>query len=421
MTITPSSSSSSSSSSRSGPLSHIRVLDLSRVLAGPWAGQLLADMGADVIKVERPGTGDDTRSWGPPFLADTEGAPTNESAYYLGANRAKRSITVDLSKPQGQQIIRELAAEADILLENFKYGTLTRLGLGYEDLREINPGLVYCSITGFGQTGPRRAQPAYDFAIQAMGGLMSVTGERDDQPGGGPQKVGVPIVDLTTGTYAAVAVLAALAHRAETGLGEHVDIAMLDVQVATLANQAMNHLVDGRVPVRTGNSHPNIQPQDVYACKDGSLAVAVGNDRQFVRFCEALGLDGLADDERFATNRARVQHLAELRPLIAGVLAGEPRRHWVERLDRAGVPCGTVNTVDEVFEDEQVRHRQMVVEVPHPLGGSVRLVASPLRFANAPLAFDRPPPLLGQHTEEVLRGLGREEDAIKALCEEGVV
>ncbi|MGY0064106.1 CaiB/BaiF CoA transferase family protein [Streptomyces sp. LZ34] len=407
--------------SRSGPLSHIRVLDLSRVLAGPWAGQLLADMGADVIKVERPGVGDDTRSWGPPFLADTDGATTNESAYYLGANRAKRSITVDLSRPRGQQIIRELAAESDILLENFKYGTLARLGLGYEDLREVNPGLIYCSITGFGQTGPRRAQPAYDFAIQAMGGLMSVTGERDDRPGGGPQKVGVPIVDLTTGTYAAVAVLAALAHRGETGLGDHIDLAMLDIQVATLANQAMNHLVDGRVPARTGNSHPNIQPQDVYACKDGGLAVAVGNDGQFARFCEALGLDGLAEDERFATNRARVRNLAELRPTIAAVLAGETRRHWVERLDRAGVPCGTVNTVDEVLADEQVRHRDMVVEVPHPLSGSVRLVASPLRFAGAPLTFEQPPPLLGQHTDEVLRELGVEEGDIKALREEGVV
>ncbi|MGW0827383.1 CaiB/BaiF CoA transferase family protein [Streptomyces sp. NPDC002845] len=410
-----------SSPSSSGPLSHIRVLDLSRVLAGPWAGQLLADMGADVIKVERPGSGDDTRSWGPPFLTDADGTPTHESAYYLGANRAKRSITVDLSKPRGQQIIRELAAQADILLENFKYGTLSRLGLGYEDLREVNPGLIYCSITGFGQTGPRRAQPAYDFAIQAMGGLMSVTGERDDRPGGGPQKVGVPIVDLTTGTYAAVAVLAALAHRSQTGLGDHIDLAMLDVQVATLANQAMNHLVDGRIPARTGNSHPNIQPQDVYTCKDGGLAVAVGNDGQFVRFCEALGLDGLAGDERFATNRARVRNLAELRPLIASVLAGETRRHWIERLDRAGVPCGTVNTVDEVLADEQVQHRGMVVDVPHPLTGSVRLVASPLRFANSPLALEQPPPLLGQHTDEVLRDLGVEACEIKALREEGVV
>jgi crotonobetainyl-CoA:carnitine CoA-transferase CaiB-like acyl-CoA transferase len=340
-------------------------------------------LGADVIKIERPGAGDDTRGWGPPFLTGSDGGQTQESAYFLGANRAKRSVTVDLATPQGQRIVRELAASADILLENFKFGALSRMGLGHEDLRAVNPRLIYCSITGFGQTGPRRSQPAYDFAVQAMGGLMSVTGERDDLPGGGPQKVGVPIVDLTTGVYAAVGVLAALAHREVTGRGDHIDIGMLDVQVATLANQAMNHLISGRVPSRTGNSHPNVQPQDVYACQDGDLAIAVGNDGQFAKFCAALDLPYLSGDERFATNRARLVHLGELRPLIAAALASESRRHWVERLEAAGIPCGPINTIEEVFEDEQVRHRQMVVEVPHPLAGSVPQVVSPIRAGGA--------------------------------------
>ena len=275
-----------------GPLSHIKVLDLSRILAGPWAGQILADLGADVIKVERPGAGDDTRSWGPPFLKDRDGAETKEAGYYLSVNRGKRSVTLSIDKPEGQRIVRELAQRSDIVLENYKVGTLARFGLGYEDLKAVNPKLIYCSVTGFGQTGPRRDQAAYDFMIQAMGGMMSVTGERDDKPGGGPQKVGIPIVDLMTGMYAAVAVLAALARREVSGAGEYIDIGMLDVQVATLANQAMNFLVSGKVPRRTGNAHPNIQPQDVFACRDGQIALAVGNDGQFAKLCEVLGQAG---------------------------------------------------------------------------------------------------------------------------------
>ena len=287
-----------------GPLSHIKVLDLSRILAGPWAGQVLADLGADVIKVERPGAGDDTRSWGPPFLKDRDGAETKEAGYYLSVNRGKRSVTLSIDKPEGQRIVRALAARADIVLENYKVGTLARFGLGYEDLKAVNPKLIYCSVTGFGQTGPRRDQAAYDFMIQAMGGMMSVTGERDDKPGGGPQKVGIPIVDLMTGMYAAVAVLAALARREVSGAGEYIDIGMLDVQVATLANQAMNFLVSGKAPRRTGNAHPNIQPQDVFACRDGQIALAVGNDGQFAKLCEVLGQPVLAQDERFAKNAA---------------------------------------------------------------------------------------------------------------------
>jgi crotonobetainyl-CoA:carnitine CoA-transferase CaiB-like acyl-CoA transferase len=404
-----------------GPLSHVKVLDLSRILAGPWAGQVLADLGADVIKVERPGAGDDTRSWGPPFLKDRSGAETKEAGYYLSVNRGKRSVTLSIDKPEGQRIVRALAARADIVLENYKVGTLARFGLGYEDLKAVNPKLIYCSVTGFGQTGPRRDQAAYDFMIQAMGGMMSVTGERDDKPGGGPQKVGIPIVDLMTGMYAAVAVLAALARREVSGAGEYIDIGMLDVQVATLANQAMNFLVSGKAPRRTGNAHPNIQPQDVFACRDGQIALAVGNDGQFAKLCEVLGQPALAQDERFAKNASRVRNLAVLHPLVAGLLKERDRSHWVAALDAAGVPAGPINAIPEVFEDRQVKHRRMLVEVPHPLSGTVPQVASPMRFTAAPLVHDRAPPLLGEHTVEILREIGIGDVEIEQLRESRVV
>ena len=404
-----------------GPLSHVRVLDLSRILAAPWAGQILADLGAEVVKVERPGAGDDTRTWGPPFLKDAEGRDTREAGYYLAVNRGKRSITVSLEKPEGQKIVRELALRADIVLENYKAGTLARYGLDEASLRKVNPRLIYCSVTGFGQTGPRRDQPAYDFLIQAMGGLMSVTGERDDRPGGGAQKVGVPIVDLMTGMYTAVSVLAALARRNETGVGDSIDIAMLDVQVATLANQAMNYLVSGKVPQRNGNAHPNIQPQDVYACADGDVILVVGNDGQFARLCDVFGHAEWARDERFATNAQRVRHIGELSALLREVFGTWERDALVAALDTAGVPCGAINSVADVFEDPQVKARGMLRHVPHPSGVDVPQVASPMRFAETPLQTQAAPPLLGQHSADILAELGYDTAGIDALRSAGVI
>ncbi|MBM3528850.1 MAG: CoA transferase [Alphaproteobacteria bacterium] len=389
-----------------GPLSHVRVLDLSRIMAGPWCGQVLADLGADVIKVERPGVGDDTRAWGPPFLRDRSGEPTREAGYYLSVNRGKRSITLDLDKAEGQAVVRALAARSDIVLENFKAGTLKRFGLDYQSFKAVNPRIIYCSITGFGQTGPKRDAAAYDFMIQAMGGLMSVTGERDGMPGAGPQKVGVPIVDLMTGMYAAVGVLAALARRERTSDGDYIDLAMLDVQAAFLANQAMNWLASGNTPKRGGNRHPNIQPQDVFPCADGFVALAVGNDGQFDKLANILGRDEWSADERFATNPARVRNHSQLDPLLREEFAKRPRADLVAALEHAGVPCSPINTVPEVFAEPQIVHRQMLRDLPHPTAGTVPQVVSPLNFTNAPLAFDRAPPLLGQHTEELLRELG---------------
>ncbi len=403
------------------PLTHVKVLDLSRILAAPWAAQVLADLGADVIKVERPGAGDDTRSWGPPFLRDADGKNTREAGYYLAVNRGKRSITLSLDKPEAQQIVRELAMKADIVLENYKAGTLARYGLDEASLRKINPRLIYCSVTGFGQTGPRRDQPAYDFLIQAMGGLMSVTGEKDGKPGAGPQKVGIPIVDLMTGMYTAVAVLAALARRNETGVGDYIDIGMLDVQVATLSNQAMNFLVSDQVPTRNGNAHPNIQPQDVYRCADGDVILVVGNDGQFAKLCEVLGHSEWPLDERFSTNAQRVRHIAELSAMLHGSFEKWKRDDMIDALDKAGVPCGPINNVAQVFKDPQVIARGMLKQVPHPCGVDVPQVASPMRFADAALCAQSPPPLLGQHTERILEELGYSSVDIVTMQAGGVV
>jgi crotonobetainyl-CoA:carnitine CoA-transferase CaiB-like acyl-CoA transferase len=405
-----------------GALSHLRVLDLSRVLAGPWASQVLADLGAEVIKVERPGAGDETRAWGPPWLRDARGAETAESAYFASANRGKKSVTVDLTRADGQAIVRRLAERSDVLLENFKVGALARHGLGYEDLAAANPGLVYCSITGFGQSGPYRSRPGYDFMIQAMGGLMSVTGEPDGVPGGGPMKVGVAITDLLTGMYAATAVLAALAHRDRSGRGQWVDLALLDVQVAGLANQAEGFLASGRAPGRLGNAHPSIVPYQAFAARDGHVVIAVGNDGQFARLCEVAGRPELVRDPRFATNAARVAHRAELVEALRPLLAARATAEWIASLEAAGVPCGPINDLAQVFDDPQVRHRGLRVEAPHPVAGTVPMVASPIRLSATPVRHDVAPPRLGEHTREVLTGLlGMAEEEVVALEEKGVI
>jgi glutaryl-CoA transferase len=393
-------------------LSHIRVLDLSRVLAGPWAGQNLADLGAEVIKVERPRAGDDTRGWGPPYLKDRDGNDTKEAAYYLGANRGKKSLTLDISRPEGQDIVRRLAAKSDILLENYKVGDLKRYCLGYEDLKPINPKLIYCSITGFGQSGPLAHLAGYDFMIQGMGGLMSITGERDDFPGGGPQKVGVAVADLMTGMYATVAVLAALAYREREGRGQYIDMALLDSQVAMIANMNMNYLASGVVPKRYGNAHANIVPYQVFRSQDGHVILAVGNDSQFAKFCEVAGSPELASDARFARNSDRVRNREIVIPILEDILRSRPTQEWVDALEPKGVPCGPINSIAQVFENPQVKHRGMRVEVPHPLAGTVPLVASPMKFSETPIEYRIPPPLLGQHTREILRDLLEIEDAV---------
>ncbi len=406
----------------SGPLSHIKVLDLSRVLAAPWAAQNLADLGAEVIKVERPGKGDDSRAFAPPFLRDAQGRETHESAYFCSANRGKRSITIDLSKPEGQQLVRELAARADVLLENYKVGDLARYGLAYDDLKTLNPGLIYCSVTGFGQTGPYKDRPGYDFMAQGMGGLMSVTGERDDLPGGGPQRVGVPIVDLTTGMYATIAVCAALAHRAVSGQGQWIDIALLDSCVAFLGNQGMNFLATGETPQRVGNSHPSIVPYQTFKTSDGSIILACGNDNLFNKFCHAAGCAHLATDPLYSTNAERVCNRVEISKLLDDVFAKRTTRDWVKLLDDAGVPNGPINTIPQVFEEPQVQARGLRIELPHAVAGKVSLVASPMRFSATPLKHEMPPPVLGQHSDEILRGILNKSDAeISALKESGII
>ena len=396
--------------SRMNSLQGIRILDLSRVLAGPWCTQTLADLGADVIKIERPGTGDDTRTWGPPFLKDNAGAETHEAAYYLGANRNKRSVTCDISLPAGQALIRELVTHCDVFVENFKVGDMARYGLDYAALKAIQPRLVYCSITGFGQNGPYAERAGYDYAIQGMGGLMSVTGERDDM-GGGPQKVGVAVADLMTGMYATVAILAALRHAEKTGEGQQVDMALLDTQVAMLANLGANYLVSGTVPGRAGNAHQNIVPYQVFEVApltDGNkdhLILAVGNDSQFVKFCNVANIPELGVNPLFAKNRDRVTNRAQLVPMLEAVMRTRSKADWLAALEAAKVPCGAINNLAEVFADPQVTAREMVTPWLHPLQSDLRLVASPMKLSATPPRNDRAPPLLGQHTDEVLREL----------------
>ena len=406
----------------SGPLSHIKVLDMSRVLAAPWAAQNLADLGADVIKVERPVKGDDSRAYAPPFLKDENGNETRESAYFCAANRGKRSITVNLTKPEGQQLVRELAAECDVLLENYKVGDLARYGLGYEDLAKINPGLIYCSVTGFGQTGPYKDRPGYDFMAQGMGGMMSITGEPDSVPGGGPQRCGVPIIDLTTGMYATIAICAALANRAVTGKGQWIDVALLDTTVAYLANQGMNYLPTGVSPERIGNAHPNIVPYQTFNTADGAIILACGNDNLFKKFCEVAGCMELTTDLKFSTNAARVQNRAEITALLNALFAKRTTKEWVKLLDDAGVANGPINNLQQVFEEPQVIARGMKIELPHAVAGKVSLVASPMRFSGTPIKHEVPPPALGQHTDEILRQSLKKSDAeIAKLKADGVV
>ncbi len=403
-------------------LQGIRVLDLTRVLAGPWATQNLADLGAEVIKIERPGQGDDTRSWGPPFLADRAGRETGDAAYYLACNRGKKSVTLDVAKPEGRAIARRLAIASDVLVENFKVGDLARHGLDYESLARENPRLVYCSITGFGQDGPYRDRPGYDFMIQGLGGLMSVTGERDELAGGGPQKVGVAVSDLMTGMYATTAILASLLERAKTGRGERIDMALLDVQVAMLANLSSSYFVSGIAPKRMGNAHQNIVPYHVFRAADEFLIVAVGNDTQFASFCSVIGEPGWPKDPRFATNPARVRHRDLLVGLVSGRLAQRTAREWLALLEPAGVPCGPINDLAQVFADPQVRHRGMEVRAAHPAAGEVRMVANPMKLSASPITYETAPPTLGQHTEEVLRSvLGLDAGAIERLRDERVV
>ena len=405
-----------------GPLAHLTILDLSRVLAGPWCTQLLADLGATVLKVERPGTGDDTRAWGPPFLKDRDGNDTGEAAYYLACNRGKQSLAIDFTKPDGRDLVLALAAQSDALIENFKVGGLAKYGLDYPRVAAINPRLVYASITGFGQDGPYADRAGYDFIIQGMCGFMSVTGERDDLPGGGPQKAGIAITDLMTGMYASVALLAALAHRDRTGQGQSIDACLFDSSVAMMAVIDMNYLVSGAVPARAGNAHQNIVPYQVFACADGHVILAVGNDGQFRRFCDVAGTPGWAGDLRYATNAARVRNRDMLVPMIDAVMRTRVQREWLEALERAGVPCGPINRLDQVFADPQLQARTMKLDLPHPLAGTVPQVRAPLRLSGTPMTYTLAPPLLGEHTANVLRErLGLDDAMLRDLAARGVI
>ncbi len=401
-----------------GPLQGFRVLDLSRILAGPWASQMLADLGAEVIKIERPGSGDDTRGWGPPFMPDQDGNATSESAYFHGANRGKYSVCIDIAQAEGQELLRELACHSDVLLENFKRGGLGKYGLDYAALHEINARLVYCSITGFGQDGPYADRAGYDFMIQAMGGIMSVTGEADGQP----MKIGVALADIMTGLYAANAIQAALIHQRASGQGQYIDMALLDVQVATLANQAMNYLASGVNPTRLGNAHPNIVPYQAFQTADGYIILAVGNDAQFQRFCELGGRADLATDSRFGSNRERVRNRAELIPLVVDIMRQKTTGEWLEALNARGIPCGPINELDQVFADPQVRHRGLELELDHPVAGKVASVANPIRMSQTPPQYRLAPPTLGQHTDEVLgQLLELDRERLAGLRQRGVI
>lgn len=398
---------------RRAPLEGVRVLDLSRILAGPWCTQNLADLGADVIKIERPGAGDDTRHWGPPFLKDAAGDETAEAAYYLSTNRNKRSVVADIATPAGAALIRELVAVSDVLVENFKVGGLAKYGLDYASVSALNPRLIYCSVTGFGQHGPYAQRPGYDFMIQGMGGLMSITGERDDLPGGGPQKAGVAVTDIITGQYATIAILAALAERNASGQGQHLDIALLDCHVAMLANQNSNYFNSDVAPRRAGNAHQNVVPYQVFEASDGHLIVATGNETQYRAYCRAIGAPELGDDPRFATNRLRVTRRDELVALLSAIMREGRRDDWLARLEAAGVPCGPINDIAQVFADPHVQARGLRVDLPHPSGGRASVTASPLRLSATPVAYRRAPPLLGEHTADVLRDvLGKSDDEI---------
>ncbi len=406
----------------SGPLTGLKVLDMTRVMAGPWCAQLLADLGAEVIKVERPGTGDDTRVWGPPWLKDKDGNETREASYYMSANRGKKSITININDPEGADLVRELAAQSDIFLENFKTGGLAKKGLGYDDLKAINPGLIYLSITGFGQTGPMANQPGYDYLIQAIGGLMSITGVPDGMPGAGPQRVGLAVGDLTTGMYATIGVLAALHHRTKTGRGQYIDLALLDTQVGWLANQAQNYFLSGKSPVRTGSWHPNLAPYQPFDASDHQVIVAVGNNGQFASLCNFIGRPELISDPRFAENPDRNKHREALATEIQKEIEKHPRAYWLEHLPANGVPCSPINNIAQAFEEEQVKARGMRIDLPHALAGTAPGVANPLKFSETKIQYTHAPPTLGQHTDEVLGDvLGRTEDEIKSLHERKLV
>jgi crotonobetainyl-CoA:carnitine CoA-transferase CaiB-like acyl-CoA transferase len=404
------------------PLSHVRVLELSRILAGPWAGQMLADLGAEVIKVERPESGDDTRHWGPPYLKDEQGRITQESAYFLSANRGKQSITVDIRHPKGQLLLHELIKQCDVVIENFKVGGLEKYNLDYNALKTINPRLIYCSITGFGQTGPYANRAGYDFLLQGMGGLMSVTGEPNNMPGGGPQKVGVALTDILTGMYATTAIQSALIEREKSQLGQRIDLALLDVQVATLANQAMNYLVSNQIPQRMGNAHPNIVPYQTFKTLDGFIILTIGNDSQFADFCDVAQCTELLKDERYSTNASRVTHRQVVVQTLSKIIEAKDSTFWLDKLEEKGVPCGPINNIEQVFDNEQVKHRKMQLDLSSDDKASTPSVANPINFSRTPIQYQQAPPTLGQHTQHVLHEkLQLDNDEIDALTHQGII